>query len=74
MSNSPTKCTLVALAVLFAIPAGAQTPMQRYATHDSAASAARKARDWSEYQRHVVVLDSILGGHPNVQIVNARIA
>jgi DNA-binding beta-propeller fold protein YncE len=74
MSNSPTKCAVIALAIFAAIPAGAQTPMQRYAAHDSAASAARKAHDWSEYQKHVVVLDSILGGHPNVQIVSARIA
>ena len=74
MLNSPTKVAIVALAIAFSFPAGAQTTMQRYAAHDSAAAAARKARDWLTYQKHVVVLDSILGGHPNVQIVSARIA
>lgn len=74
MPNVPTKIVIVALALVSSVTAGAQTTMQRYAAHDSAAAAARKSRDWREYQKHVVVLDSILGGHPNVQIVSARIA
>ena len=74
MSHSPTRISIGALFIALALPAAAQSTMQRYAAHDSAAAAARKARDWTEYQKHIIVLDSILGGHPNVQIVSARIA
>ncbi|HEX6573491.1 MAG TPA: hypothetical protein VF042_00855, partial [Gemmatimonadaceae bacterium] len=75
MPNASAKiATIVALMFACSLDLSAQTTMQRYATHDSAAAAARKARDWPEYSRHVLVLDSILGGHPNVQIVGARIA
>lgn len=51
----------------------ATTTMERYAHHDSLAAAARKAGDWATYKSHVVVLDSILNGHPNVRVVMARI-
>jgi DNA-binding beta-propeller fold protein YncE len=49
------------------------TTMQFYAHHDSAAAAARKAGDWAAYKSHVVILDSLLNGHPNVRVVMARI-
>src|SRR6476469_7197217 len=49
------------------------TTMQVYAQHDSAAAAARKAGDWAAYKTHIVVLDSLLNGHPNVRVVKARI-
>jgi len=52
---------------------GAQTTLDLYRRTDSAAAAARKARDWATYRDRVVVLDSILGSHPNVRVVNARI-
>ena len=54
-------------------PKPAMTTMQRYAYLDSVAAAARKAGDWARYRDHVVILDSILNGHPNVRVVNARI-
>jgi hypothetical protein len=49
------------------------TTMQVYAQHDSAAAAARNAGDWAAYKTHIVVLDSLLNGHPNVRVVKARI-
>jgi DNA-binding beta-propeller fold protein YncE len=49
------------------------TTMQRYAYHDSVAAAARRAGDWARYREHIVPLDSILNGHPNVRVINARI-
>lgn len=51
----------------------AQTTLQLYARHDSAAAAARKSANWSAYAAEIPLLDSILNGHPNVRIVRARI-
>lgn len=51
----------------------AQTTLQLYARHDSAASAARRAGNWAAYGAEIPLLDSILNGHPNVRIVRARI-
>lgn len=66
------------LVVLLAFIPGqrlkAQTTLQLYAHHDSAAAAARKSGDWTAYNEHIPYLDSILNGHPNVRIVRARIA
>jgi len=65
---------LIALAFLFpAVTATAQTTLQLYAHHDSAAAAARRAGNWSAYGTEIPLLDSILNGHPNVRIVRARI-
>jgi sugar lactone lactonase YvrE len=50
-----------------------QTTLQLYAHHDSAAAAARRAGNWSQYGAEIPFLDSILNGHPNVRIVRARI-
>lgn len=49
------------------------TTMQFYAHHDSLAAVARKAGDWAAYKTQVVILDSLLNGHPNVRVVMARI-
>lgn len=54
-------------------PAPTMTTMQRYAHHDSIAAASRKAQDWGAYRDQIVILDSILNGHPNIRVVNARI-
>ena len=48
------------------------TTNQFYAQHDSAAAAARKAGDWATYKTHIVILDSLLNGHPNVRVARAR--
>ena len=65
---------LTALALAFpAVTAAAQTTLQLYAHHDSAAAAARRAGNWSVYGAEIPLLDSILNGHPNVRIVRARI-
>jgi sugar lactone lactonase YvrE len=53
--------------------ARAQTTLQLYARHDSAAAAARRAGNWSAYGEEIPFLDSILNGHPNVRVVRARI-
>lgn len=58
---------------LVAASAHAQTTAEVYRRQDSAAAAARKAKDWPTYRDRVVFLDSILGHHPNVRVVNARI-
>jgi DNA-binding beta-propeller fold protein YncE len=64
---------ILAGVLLLAATAHAQTAAELYRRQDSAAAAARKARDWAGYRDHVVILDSILGHHPNVRVVNARI-
>lgn len=51
----------------------AMTTNQFYARHDSAAAAARKAGDWATYKTHILILDSLLNGHPNVRVAKARI-
>lgn len=51
----------------------AQTTLQVYARHDSAAAAARRSGDWTAYRQEIPLLDSILNGHPNVRVVRARI-
>jgi hypothetical protein len=65
---------ILAAFVLTAAPAVGQTTLDNYHRIDSAAAAARKARDWATYRQRVTALDSILNGHPNVRIVSARIA
>jgi len=65
---------LIALAIAFpTVTAAAQTTLQFYAHHDSAAAAARRSGNWSAYGAEIPLLDSILNGHPNVRVVRARI-
>ena len=65
---------LIILLALIPVPRlNAQTTIQLYARHDSAAALARKSGDWRAYGEHIPHLDSILNGHPNVRIVRARI-
>lgn len=71
-SSAVARAQAAAVASTGATPAKTTT-MQRYAYHDSVAAAARKAGDWKRYRDHIVILDSILNGHPNVRVVNARI-
>lgn len=64
---------LIALALILPGTSAAQTTLQLYARHDSAAAAARRAGNWQAYEAEIPLLDSILNGHPNVRIVRARI-
>jgi sugar lactone lactonase YvrE len=63
----------ICAALLLSAHLDAQTTVDLYRRTDSAAAAARKAKDWPAYRDRVVILDSILGSHPNVRVVNARI-
>lgn len=65
---------LIAIALLLPATSAAQTTLQLYAHHDSAAAAARRAGNWDAYGSEIPFLDSILNGHPNVRIVRARIS
>jgi sugar lactone lactonase YvrE len=64
---------VLALALILPTISAAQTTVQLYAHHDSAAAAARRAGNWKAYGAEIPLLDSILNGHPNVRIVRARI-
>ena len=64
---------VVCLVLIPTQRSAAQSTLQLYARHDSAAASARKSGDWQTYSEHIPYLDSILNGHPNVRIVRARI-
>jgi len=65
--------TIALASAIFSEIVSAQTTLQLYAHHDSAAAAARRAGNWTAYGAEIPFLDSILNGHPNVRIVRARI-
>lgn len=66
---------LIAVALTLPLATSpAQTTLQLYGQHDSAAAAARRSGNWQQYGDEIPYLDSVLNGHPNVRIVRARIA
>jgi hypothetical protein len=65
--------SLTLLLAVCATAIHAQTTVQLYVQHDSAAAAARRAANWNAYSAEIPLLDSILNGHPNVRVVRARI-